>query len=160
MCTSRLNLLIRTLSRISHLCLSFAPLIVNSHLPLSFTPLSFTSHVQLSHLHLWISPLMRTSQFHLWYALSGALSACCASPCNIWFAFVDNSFHLNLETLVRTSWLHSSLPPRCCTCHVHLLFVTLKFISHGQLSFAPLNYNSRWNLSCNVHVYLAVSSHI
>ena len=141
---SQLHLALVSLPRTAHCQLPSASLIYTSQFHLSCASLTCTSQLHLSHLNLWMSPLMCTSQFHLWYAtLTSALS--CTSPWNISFAFVDYSFHLNLETLIRSSWLHSSLQPRYCTWHLHLLFATLKFISHGQLSCSPLSSNSHWN---------------
>ena len=146
-----MHLALVSLLRTAHCQLPSASLIYISQFHLSCASLTCTSQWHLSHLNLWMSPLMCTSQFHLWYAtLTSAFS--CTSPWIISFAI-----QFSFETLIRTSWLHSSLPPRCCTWHLHLLFASLKFTSHGQLSFTPLSYNSHWNLSCNFHAYLAVS---
>ena len=157
--------MIGTLSCISHLSLSFAPLIVNSHLRLSFTALSFSSHVQLtctsqlhlSHLNLCILPFMCTSQFHPWYAtLTSALS--CTSPWNIWFAIVDCKF--SFAILIRASWLHSFLPRRCCTCHLHLSFATSSSALMGScrshLSVTTLIGTSRATSMCTMQLHRSV----
>ena len=118
---SQLHLALVSLLRTAHCQLPSASLICISQFHLSCAYLICTSHVHLSHLNLWMSPLMCISLFHLWYAtLTSALS--CTSPWNIWFAIVDYKF--SFETLIRASWLHSFLPRRCCTCHLHLSFAT------------------------------------
>ena len=150
---SQLHLALVSLLRTAHCQLPSASVIYSSqfqlsctahlHLsvaPLSFEPLHFTFHVHLS-----VSPLVCNSHERSQLHLSLEHFVCI---CRLQFSF---------ETLIRASWLHSSLPLGCCTWFLHLLLATLKFTSHGQLSFTPLNYNSYWNLSCNFHVYLAVS---
>ena len=121
-----MHLALVSLLRTARCQLPSASLLYISQFHLSCASLTCTSQLHLSHLNLWMLPLTRTSQFHLWYAtFTSALSLQLSIAVFI--------------SLMRTSGVHSSLPPRSCTWRFCVLFATLKFTSHGQLSFIALS---------------------
>ena len=130
---------------VSLLHLSVSPLMCISHLHLSVAPLSFRPLDVTSHVHLSVSPLVCNSheRSHMNLSLEHFVR-----NCRLQFSF---------ETLIRTSWLHSSLQPRCCTCHVHLLFATsLSFTgSFPFLSVTTLIGTSRAAFTCTSQFHLS-----